>query len=247
VLAQSAVAAKPAADAKAPPDFSGIWARPLARGPRAGYENPALSITHEDPLPMTPWATERYRKIQEGPKRYKFDRGNLNWDPSEWHCLPWGPTRPYTKVDHSFEIVQTPGVVYILFETNRETRRIYMDGRPHPVGWPFKWMGHSTGRYEGDTLVVDTVGLSEHTWIDTHGHVQSDEMHIIERFRRVEPETMTIDFTFNDPKAYTKPWNGKRVFELMKGDRAEVLPYLACEDHLLGQHLPRALRGDEEQ
>ena len=229
-----------------PPDLSGMWARPLRPGPRAGYENPGLSITNETPS-MTPWAAEKFRKIQEGPKRYQFDRGNMNWDPSDWHCLPWGPTRPYTKVDQSFEIVQTPKVIYILFETNREVRRIYMDGRPHPAGWPFKWMGHSTGKFEGDTLVVDTTGLSELTWIDTMGHLQSDEMHIVERFRRVEPDTLQIEFTFNDPKAYTKPWNGKRVFELMKGERAEILPYIACEEHLLEHHVPKLLRGDEER
>ena len=222
------------------PNLSGIWRIP--RRPRAGYENPGFSITREEPS-MTPWAAAKWKAIREGPKRNQYDRGNENWDPTEIHCLPFGPTRPFTKADTPFEIIQSPDVVYILFEL-REMRRVYMDGRGHPEAWPFGWMGHSIGKYDGDTLVIDTVGLNDLTWIDVMGHPHSDALHIVERIRRVEPEVLQVDFLFEDPKAYTKPWTGKRVFELQKGRFTEMLDYLTCEDHLMEEHLPRLLRGD---
>jgi len=226
------------------PDLSGIWARPEARGPRAGYENPGFSITRESPS-MTPWAEAKWKAVRVGPKRNEFDRGNENWDPSDIHCLPWGPTRPYTKVDQKFEILQHPTTVYILFETNRESRRVYVDGRGHPEDWPFRWMGHSIGKYEGDTLVIDTTGLNDLTWIDTMGHPHSDALHIVERIRRVAQDTLQIDFWFDDPKAYTKPWTGKRVFALQTGRDAEMFEYIACEDHMMQYHVPRLLRGED--
>ena len=177
--------------------------------------------------------------------RNQFDRGNEGWDPSYTHCLPFGPVRSYTN-QHPFEISQSTGVVFILFENDHEVRRVYMDGRGHPNGWPFGWMGHSIGKYDGDTLVIDTVGLNDITWLDTFGHLHSDAMHIVERMRRVAPDTLQVDFEFNDPKAYTKPWTGKRVFQLAAGTRAEILEDLNCEDHLLYEHLPKMLRGEME-
>jgi len=224
------------------PDLSGVWEIP--RGVRAGYRNPGYSVTAEKPS-MTPWGEERYRLARDGPKRNQFDRGNENRDPSYIHCLPFGPTRNFTH-NQPFEIVQTPKIVYILFQTAHEVRRAYMDGRPHPEDWPFRWNGHSTGKYEGDTLVIDTVHLNDTTWIDTFGYPHSDALHIVERIRRVEPGTLQVDFLFEDPKAYTKPWAGKRVFQEMTGPHAEILEDINCETHLLDEHLPKVLRGDPE-
>ena len=233
----------PSGGAKAArPDLSGMWRIPT--GPRAKL-NSGFSFTFDEP-PTTPEGAEKLKAIRSGPKRNQYDRGNENWDPADTHCLPWGPTRAFTKVDQAFEIVPETNVVYILFETNHEVRRIYMDGREHPRGWPFGWMGHSTGKYDGDTLVVDTVGLNDLTWIDTFGHPHSDALHIVERFRRPDHETLQIDFLFDDPKTYTKPWPGKRIFQLQTGPEAEVLEYISCEDHLRYDHVPRFLKGDKE-
>ena len=236
-------APQPAAAQKPKPDISGIW-NPATK-PRAGFLNPGRGLATEAPE-MTPWAAEKYRLIREGPKRHKYDRGNEAWDPAYHHCMPFGPTRPYTN-NQLFEIRQFgDDLVYIIFTSNHEIRRVYLDGREHPSGWPFGWFGHSTGKWEGDTLVVDTVGLNDLTWIDTMGLPHSDQLHIIERIKRVEPETLQIDFRFEDPKAYPKPWTGKRVFELMKGPRAEILEDILCEEHLMLDHLPYAQRGELE-
>ena len=195
---------------------------------------------------MTPWAAEKYKLIRQGPKRNEFDRGNENWDPSYHHCMPFGPTRPYTN-NQNFEIRQFGDeLVYILFTSNHEVRRVYLDGRPHPSGWPFGWMGHSIGKWDGDTLVVDTVGLNDITWIDTMGRPHSDQLHIVERIRRVEHDTLQIDFTFEDPKAYTRPWTGKRVFQLLTGPQAEILEDILCEEHLMLDHGPYLRRGELE-
>jgi hypothetical protein len=241
---------KPEAAKASIPDLSGTWG--VAHGPRAGYSNPGYSMTNVEPE-MTPWAAEQYKKIREGaipkdPERFKrvgnFDRGNEKLDPSEIHCLPWGPTRLFT-FDHPFEIVQTPNVVYILFEGDHAVRRVYMDGRTHN-GMYNTYMGHSIGRYDGDTLVVDTAALKDLTWLDTTGHVHSDQLHIVERIRRPEPDTLQINFTFEDPKAYPKPWTGRRVFEKLTGAKAEILEYITCEDHLNYDHIPRLLKGQPE-
>jgi hypothetical protein len=232
------------------PNFSATWG--VARGAKAGYTNPGYSLTNVEPE-MTPWAAEQYKKIREGtipkdPARLKrvgmWDRGRENLDPSEIHCLPWGPTRLFT-FDHPIEIVQTAGVVYMLFEGDHAVRRVYVDGRDHG-GMYDTYMGHSTGKYEGDALVVDTVAVKDLTWLDTVGHVHSNKLHIVERITRPEPDTLQIDFTIDDPKAYTKPWSGKRVFERLTGSKAEILEYITCQDHLEYDHIPRLLEGKPE-
>jgi hypothetical protein len=247
-IAGSAQTAQKAEAPKAAiPDFSATWG--VARGARAGYTNPGYSLTNTEP-DMTPWAAEQYKKIREGtvpkdPARLRrvgmWDRGRENLDPSEIHCLPWGPTRLYT-FDHPLEIVQTSNVVYILFEGDHAVRRVYMDGRTHQ-GMYETYMGHSIGKYEGDTLIVDTAAVKDLTWLDTVGHVHSNQLHIVERYSRPEPNTLVIDFTIDDPKAYTKPWTGKRVFEKLSGGKAEMLEYITCQDHLEYDHIPRLLKG----
>src|SRR5260370_13154816 len=94
------------------------------------------------------------------------------------------------------------------------------------------YMGHSIGKYEGDALVVDTAAVKDLTWLDTVGHVHSNQLHVVERMTRPEPDTLQIDFTIDDPKAYTKPWTGRRVFERLSGSKAEILEYVTCQDHL---------------
>src|SRR5260370_14216951 len=155
------------ASAASIPDLSTTWG--VSRGPKGGYSNPGYSLTSVEPE-MTPWAAAQHKQIREGtvpkdPVRLKrvgmWDRGRENLDPSEIHCLPWGPTRLFT-FDHPIEIVQTSGVVYILFEGDHAVRRIYVDGRTHG-GMYHTYMGHSIGKYEGDALVVDTVAVKDLT------------------------------------------------------------------------------------
>ena len=98
----------------------------------------------------------------------------------------------------------------MLFENNHWVRQIWMDGRAHPTDRAPNWMGHSIGKWDGDTLVVDLVGLNDLTWLDASGRPHSDALHVVERYRRIGHDTLEIELTFDDPKAYTKPWTGKQ-------------------------------------
>jgi hypothetical protein len=117
----------------------------------------------------------------------------------------------------------------MLFEYDHFVRHIYTDGREHIKDFPGTYMGDSIGKWEGDTLVVDTTGFNDKTWLDNDGHPHSEDLHIVERMRRVDHDTLTIDTTIEDPKAYTKPWGGHAVYEL-KPDWS--LGEMICEDNV---------------
>jgi len=220
-------------------DLSGVWDRPGAaqESPSgAGFTQVAAArmgilprqvFSAEEP-PMTPWAEAKFREAREG-KDDIYEDGRDELDPS-YNCFPPGTPRVFT-IPRPFEIRQHPDLVLILFETGNTIRRIYTDGRGHPEGYPITWMGHSVGRWEGDTLVVDTVGLNDKTWLDALGHPHSDALRVEERFRRPVRERLEIDFVFEDPKAYTRPWNGKKVYELMPPG-FEVLEDYTCDSLL---------------
>jgi hypothetical protein len=110
------------------------------------------------------------------------------------------------------EIVQTPGRVLIIYEFDHFVRQIWTDGREHVKDLPGTWMGDSIGKWEGDTLVVDTTGFNDKTWVDRAGHPHSEDLHVVERIRRADPKTLQVDITIEDPKAYTKPWGGQLLF-----------------------------------
>ena len=107
-------------------------------------------------------------------------------------------------------------------------RQIHTDGRDHPKDLLPTWLGDSIGKWDGDTLVVDTVGFNDKTWIDNTGLPHSDALHLVERLRRVSHDVLQLDITVDDPKAYTKPWSVQRVFDL-KPDWE--IGELICEDN----------------
>ena len=120
----------------------------------------------------------------------------------------------------------------MLFETDHQTRRIFLDGKKHLDGWHPTLMGTSQGRWDGDTLVVETeniLSLNKQGWLDTIGHPFTDALRVTERIRRPARDTLQIDMTFNDPGAYTKPWTGKKVFQLSTG--ADLIDTSFCEQH----------------
>ena len=164
---------------------------------------------------MQPWALARYKALREG--RVSLEQGREEMDPIMYpYCMPHTFPRVYLT-PNSVEIVQTPERVYMLLEANGQLRRIYLDGRRHLEGWARTPMGISHGKWDGDTLVVETeniLSLNKQGWLDTLGHPFTDALHVTERIRRLNRDTMQIDFVFNDPGAYTKPWTGKRVFQL---------------------------------
>jgi hypothetical protein len=159
---------------------------------------------------MTPWAMTRF-KAARPPFGANATFDNTN-DAVQKYCDPPGITRLYSY-PWQFKLIQTPDTVYLLFEFTGVWRPVALN-RDHPKDPDSTWMGDSVGRYEGDTLVADTVGFNDKTWIDQVGHPHSDALHLIERFRRADHDTLEVSVTFEDPKAYTKPFTGKKVFKL---------------------------------
>ena len=177
---------------------------------------------------MQPWARERYLAAREGVESL-YESGKDEIDPT-YNCFPPGMPRIFTGI-RPFEIHQLPKVVLMLFESDHWVRRIHTDGRAHPDGYPITFMGHSVGKWEGDTLVVDTVNLDSRSWLDGLGHPMSDALRVEERYRRPNHGTLEIDFLFEDLKAYTRPWGGKKVFQLMPPGY-EVLEDVVCVEYL---------------
>ena len=234
--------------ATAIPDLSGSWeghrpvpvtAETALCGIRVvcngllGVAGPPMGELAEEPE-MQPWAAEKYKAARQGRGPNEFGRQDL--DPTFSGCMPQGPTDVMLDQARIFELRQFPDEVLLLFDQDHLVRRIYMDGRGHPDGYLSTWMGHSIGKYEGDTLVVDTVGLNDKTRIDRAGHPHSDALHLVERIRRVNQKTLEYEVTFDDAKAYKKPWTRKIVQDLLPPG-FQLLEGVLCEELLqMGTH-----------
>ena len=170
------------------PDLSGIWTVPSPKYlDNLGADGADIS--------MTPWAAKLYQERQ----------ANFAKDRPSGRCLP----HSVTDFDAHFQpkkFIQTPDVIVLLFESYHSYRQIFTDGRPLPDRRDPAWYGYSVGKWQGDTLVVDTDGVTEETWLDDSGHPHSDALHIVERFRRRDFGHLDVQLTIDDPKAYTKPW-----------------------------------------
>jgi hypothetical protein len=183
------------------PDLSGVWERVSGEGRRT------------EPLPLTPWAAELY-EYNRDPRPGGENRGRIELDPRAGKdCFPPSPNFLMSYQD-PFQIVHvSPNQVLIFFEYDHWVRQIWLnEQRPDFVD--LTWMGHSIGKWDGDTLVVDTVRMHNGSWFDGAGHVRSTELHMVERFKRASQDRLEIDFTFEDPKAFTKPWSEKRAYTL---------------------------------
>jgi hypothetical protein len=180
------------------PDLSGTWEsaygyfQDLARDLKAGE------------VVMQPWA-----------KAVQAEReSNIHANDLLVQCMPPGVPRINTSASasmvHPFKIVQTPSLVVLLYETsaNSTFRQVFLDGRPLPADPQPSWLGYSIGHWEGDTLVVETIGFNGKAWLDTgKGHPQSEEGRVTERFTRRDFGHLEIGVTIDDPKAYAKPWS----------------------------------------
>lgn len=194
-------------------DLSGVW---LGRPEADTFSASAPS--------MQPWAEAKFKTVKPG---YGPHASALSQDPL-LDCLPPGMPR-ILLVPFPMQIAQIPGEVIMLFEYDHYVRHIYMDRREHPKNMDLTWMGDSIGKWDGNTLVVDTVGLTDRSWLDQVGHPHSSALHLVERIRRVDHETLQDDITIDDPKAYTKPWTGQRIFKLRPGWH---LKEYICEDNM---------------
>jgi hypothetical protein len=170
------------------PDLSGIW---------ASADNKYLQNLAADGIevPFQPWAEKLYKERSEN-----LGKGR----PSE-RCLTHGVT-DFDALGINWKIIQTPGMIAVLYEAYNHYRQIFLDGRPLPKPTQPAYLGYSVGRWEGETLVVETTGFNDVGWLDDGGHPQTEALHVTERFRRRDFGHMDLQLTIDDPKAYTKPW-----------------------------------------
>ena len=210
---------KPKFDAPAPrtaagkPDFTGIWrntqpARLAEFGERQPARDPNAPPTGldqfrdigtgvKDGLPFTPWAADLKKKRM----------ADLSKDNPDAHCLPMGnmqfETHPQPR-----KMIQTPDLLLIIYEANGGLRQVFLDGRPLPKADDVQpwWYGYSVGKWDGDTLLVETTGFRDDGWLDINGSPLTSAAKMTERFRRPDFGNLEIQITVDDPKAYTKPW-----------------------------------------
>jgi hypothetical protein len=174
---------------------------------------------------MQPWAADlRKQRLAENSK-----------DHPDAHCLPLHPVQLHFHPQPR-KIIQTPGLVLMIYEANGGLRQIFTDGRPLPSAdaepW---WFGYSTGKWEGDTLVVETIGFRDLMWLDEEGTPFTSGGRITERFRRVNYGTLEIEVTVNDPKTFTKPWTIKLNQRLMPD--TELIEFICSENNRSVPHL----------
>jgi len=198
------------------PDFSGMWQVPDPKY----LDNIAADGVE---VPLLPWAQALYKQ--------RLDNGGK--DRPSGRCLPHSVTDFDAHVTPR-KVFQTPDQIVMLFESYHSFREIFIDGRPLPEVRNPAWFGYSTGKWEGDTLVVNTVGINEKTWLDDSGHPHSDALHIIERFRRPDFGHMQVQLTIDDPKAYSKPWTVTLPWQFVAD--TELLDWV-CENEKDVQHL----------
>ena len=193
------------------PDLSGVWANPWAtagRGGSAPTPVPAGGIPEatfgnvgagfKDGLPLQPWAAELVRhRMADNSK-----------DNPDAHCLPIGFMQ-FHEHPQFRKVVEAPGMILIIYEANYGLRQIFMDQRSVPKDPEPWWYGYSRGRWDGDTLVVETTGFTDEIWLDINGNPLTSTGKTIERFRRPNYGTLEIEITVDDPRAYTRPWTVK--------------------------------------
>ena len=173
--------------------------------------------------PFTPWGLEQFKANKPA---HGANQGMLTNDPTN-KCFPPGAPRSYVT-PYPMEIVQAPDRLVMLFEYDVVYCIVYLDGRGHPEDAVPTWMGHSIGRWEGDTRVVHTANFNGKSWLDRVGHPYSEELQLTERIRRVGDDTLQVDITFHDPKTYTRDWTGQKMFRLQP--TWELTEYV-CEDN----------------
>ena len=193
------------------------------------YQDYTAILTEPKEIPYQPWAAALAAERKAS--------GSL-YDPNGL-CLPPGGPRLMTT-PYPMEILQMPHqkrIVMIYEGATHIWRNIYMDGRPHPPAETLTptWLGHSVGRWEGETLVIDVVGFNEGSWIDMGGKPHTSKLHLVERFTRTDLFTLHYEATIDDPGAYTAPW--KLAFDVTWDPDGEIQEYICQENNRWGNRL----------
>ena len=217
------------------PDLSGIWqvqGEPRAPGGLFGlgeslnsrYFRNILSDFKPEDLPLTPAGTEMLKKNTQV--------GVFN---PLLNCLPDGVPHG-DLLPEPFKIIHSPAVIVMLYEVETTFRQIFMDGRKHPADMSPTWQGYSVGRWEGDTLVIETTGFNDRSWLDARGTGHSTEMRVEERFRRRDYGHMDLTITVTDPVVFTKPITFSVVEELLPD--TDLLEHYCLENEKDDAHFP---------
>jgi hypothetical protein len=191
-------------------DFGGLWEKPYVPDMTKDGKNQKGMAD----LPFTPWGEHEW-------KIYDAAEGDYTGA-----CLPFGMTRAMNTPE-PMQIIQNDKYLAFLFEQNSWFTVVPIDGRGHGDGIP-TWFGDSVGRWDGDTLVIDTVNFNGKTRLDTIGHPHSDQMHLTQRFSRPDLGHLSYEVTVDDPKTFTKAWKNTRTFTLRTD--WEIMEY-SCEEN----------------
>ncbi len=222
--------------AEGKPDFSGVWETVRGGTGQAivGGDVPPLQRTSqfwnigaglEGDLPLRPWAAQ-----------LRADRVAANsMDNPDAHCLPIGITQLHNHPQPR-KMIQTRSLIVILYEANSGVRQIFLDGRPLPAknAQPW-WYGYSVGKWDGDTLVVESSGFRDDGWLDVNGAPLTEEAKVTERFRRLNYGSLEIEVTVDDPKAYTRAWTAKPIRQRLMPDD-ELIEFVCGENEKSSQH-----------
>lgn len=216
------------------PDLSGQWLANTENGTGVSFTGAPLpplftniGARLKDGLPYRPWARELTNARQ----------ANNRKDSPDGKCLPLSNLWLHSHLFPS-KIVQTPGLIVILYEKGVDYRQIFIDGRPLPVDPQPSFFGYSSGKWERDTLIVQTNGFKDDLWADLNGNPITESARITERFRRPNFGSLEIEVTVDDPKAYTAPWTVK-VSQHIQLD-TNLLEFICLENekdqaHLVGK------------
>jgi len=202
-------------------DLQGIWMPDDNRYIR----DLALDVGSEN-VPYRPWAKRLFDERKDG--------SHSREDPDA-HCLPQGVPK-IDFVAYPWKLIETPNSIVILFETFTYWRQIFTDGREVDANAKPAWMGYSTGRWDGDTFVVETTGFNGKAWLDQLGRPSTDQLQVTERFTRTAFGHMTIAVTIDDPGAYTDTWSASHVVHLRPG--WEPMEFICGENNKDVESLP---------
>jgi len=220
------------------PDLSGVWTQARespgrhfgsASGDGQRQGRVEVEVTTAEAA-MKPEAREKYREQLAAGKVRTIQRDLF--DPTIKACAPLGFPR-LIQQGRPVEILNLPDRLFFRYEVDHFPRDIWMDGRAHPDPniTPPSWMGHSVGHWAGDTLVVDTVGFNDLTWLDSPGHPHSEALRTTERYTRVSYDRLEIQITFDDPEIYTKPVVGNTlIYRLVPN--GELVEWVQCDDRI---------------
>jgi Carboxypeptidase regulatory-like domain len=212
-------------------DLTSPHATPQGPAPRTPEGKPDLTGVWYAQRPVDPGKPEPLPWLEA---LIKEREANNFKDAPGARCLTRGVTAAGALFP--YRLVQTRSMLVMIFEDDIPShRQIFLDGRSHPKDPNPSWMGHSVGHWEGDTLVIDTVGFNDRSWLDAQGHSHTEMMRVTERFRRPDLGHLEIEFTIDDPGAYAKPWVIKRISDLDPKD--EIGEYVCTENNKDPEHM----------